>query len=54
MAELPLPNPADDHVDLRTVILGRDLAEKLSSLSACTSAVGILYKDRGVIFRSGW
>jgi hypothetical protein len=48
----PQPNPADDYVDLPTVTLGQDLPEELSCLSACTSAVGILYKDRRVIFRS--
>ena len=50
-AELPQPNPADDYVDLPTVTLGQDLAEELSCPSACTSDVGILYKDRPVIFR---
>ena len=50
-AELPQPNPADDYVDLPTVTLGPDWAEELSCLSACTSVVGILYKDRRVILR---
>ena len=50
-AELPQPNPADAYVDLRTVTLGQDLGEELSCLSACTSDIGILYKDRPVIFR---